>query len=178
MELKNPRGCHSLTPKCSLVQTYPLNSWEIPMVIIHFMISHLGLKSNNLIMSFFLKKFTNHCIATLLLTTNASFIVIKFGFVTYSKIWFPLWSPPCILGSIGNHYVSCIISQCKSYAKLSFKLPIFPTTWAPTFKRIATIVNPTITKWTTLGLLLFFTNLISSCLWSSTNMKAIDMFTQ
>jgi hypothetical protein len=29
-----------------------------------------------------------------------------------------------------------------------------------------------------LGLLLFFTNLISSCLWSSTNMNAIDMFTQ
>jgi hypothetical protein len=26
MELNNPQVCHSLTPKCSLVQTYPLNS--------------------------------------------------------------------------------------------------------------------------------------------------------
>ncbi len=178
MELNNPQVCHSLTPKCSLVQTYPLNSWEIPMVIIHFMISHLGLKSNNLIMSFFLKKFRNHYIAIFLFSTNASFVVNKFGFVTCSRIWYPLSSPPCILGSIGNHYVLCIISQCKSYAKVSIKLPILPTTWAPTFKRIATIVNPTITKWTILGLLLFFTNLISSCLWSSTNMNAIDMFTQ
>ncbi len=121
---------HILT-KCSLVQTYPLNSWEIPMMIIHFMISHLGLKSNKLIMSFFLKKFTNHCIATLLFTTNASFVVNKFGFVTCSRIWFPLSSPPCILGPIGNHYIFCIISQCKSYAKLSIKLPILPTPWAP-----------------------------------------------
>ncbi len=108
-------------------------------------------------MTFFFKKFTNHCIATLLFTTNASFVVSKFGFVTCSRIWFPLSSPSCILGPIGNHYILCIISQCKSYAKLSIKLPILPTTWAPTFKRIATNVNPTITKGTILGLLLFFT---------------------
>jgi hypothetical protein len=33
----------------------------------------------------------------------------------------------------------CIISQCMSYAKLNIKLPIPPTTWASTFKRIATL---------------------------------------
>jgi hypothetical protein len=85
--IEQSSSVHSLTPKCSLVQTYPLNSWEILMVIIHFTISHLWLKSNNLIMSFFLKKFTNHCIATFLFSTNASFaslvlsLVLEFGFL-------------------------------------------------------------------------------------------------
>ncbi len=60
------------------------------------------------------------------------------------------------------------VMSCASYAnaspcaKLGTKLPTLPTTWAPTFKKIDTILKPTMTKWAILCLFSSFTYLISS----------------
>ncbi len=115
------------------------------------------LKPNNLNMFFPFKKSTIHCVAILCLSTNASLAVGKWFVLLCPKI-----GPPCILGSSMQSVMSYAsyanVSPC---AKLGTKLRT-PTTWAVTFKRIDTILKPTMTKWAILCLFSSFTYLISS----------------
>jgi len=116
------------------------------------------LKPNNLNMFFPFKKSISNCVATLRSSTNASLAVGKWLVLLCPRI-----GPLCILGSLMQSVMSCAsYANASPYAKLGTKLPTPPTTWAPTFKRINTILKPTMTKWAILCLFSSSTYLISS----------------
>ncbi len=109
-------------------------------------------------MSFFFKKSTSHCVATLCFSTNASFTVGKWVLLLCLTIGLA-----CIFGSSMQLFMSyASYTNASPCAKMGTKLPIPPTTWATTFKRIDIILKPTMTNWAILCLFSSFIYLISS----------------